>query len=141
MSRRLTKVHTQLMKKPYRVALRFLDLNGPKQVVDIYTFHSYSDCVAGVLDALTAEVPQVISKAAAIDDRRFMTSPHKMRRYIAERRDLVYIGSPHLTEKFTRKVGDHWIATNIGRPEATAAVSAAIEAAGVKRLPWSELQF
>jgi len=64
----------------------------------------------------------------------------KTRRYVADNREHLYINSPHL-EKHSRKVQDHWVVTNIGQAEALAIASAAAAAAGVKRLPLSELQF
>lgn len=142
MARKLSKIYTQVQTKPYRLALRYLDLsNGIKEVIELYRYYSYGDFVAGLLTTLAKENQDFLVKASEIDDERFMASPHKTRRYIANHRDLLYIDSPHLTDKHSRKVQDHWVVTNIGRSETFAIASAAARAAGVKRFPFSELQF
>jgi hypothetical protein len=140
MARRLIKMHTQLLAKPYRVALRYIDTSGPKEVVELYRYFSYGDLAVGLLTNLAVEDPAFLSKVSQIDDKRFMASPHKTRRYIADQREHLYINSPHL-EKHSRKVQEHWVVTNIGRLEVLAIASAAAAATGAKRLPLSELQF
>ena len=69
-----------------------------------------------------------------------MASPHKSRRYISRDRDTLYIASPHLTEKFSRAVGDYWMITNMGRRETYAFLSTIVSAAGLKRESLAELK-
>lgn len=142
MSRKLSKIYTQVQTRPYRLALRFFDItSGLKEVIELYRYYSYSEFVIGLLTILAKESQDFLPKISEIDDERFMASSHKTRRYIAGDRDLLYINSPHLTDKHSRKVIDYWVATNIGRSETFSIVSAASRAAGVKRFSLSELKF
>ena len=58
-------------------------------------------------------------------------STRQERRFIAEHRDLLYIGSPHL-EKHAVEFQGYWVATNIGHKEVGAILYPACQAAGVK---------
>src|SRR4051812_39723480 len=98
MPRRLIKIYSQALRKPYRIGFRYLDTDGPKEVLELYRYSSYADFAVGLLRKLDSEVPNFLRKVAEVDDRRFMASPHKTRRYIADNRSHLYINSPHLTE-------------------------------------------
>lgn len=141
MSRRLLRIYTQVRTKPYRLALRYINIGDPKEVIELYRYSSYGDFVVGMLSVLANEVPSILFKVSVIDDNRFMANPQKTRRYVADKEELLYIDSPHLTEKFSRKVNDHWVATNIGCSETNAIVSAAAIAMAAKRSPLSDLKF
>ena len=140
MQRRLLKVYTDLSSKPYRLVLRYLELAPEsREVIEIYRHSSLPDLVSEAISRLSpleAEFEQTLWK---LDDARFMNSKIKTRRYIAIDQSHVYINSPHLTEQYTRQVGGVWLATNIGRLEATSMVSCAAIAARSKRLPIREL--
>ena len=138
MQRRLLKLYTGLNSNPYRVAFRFLDFSG-KEVIEIYKYNSFPELVSEVLPILSIERETFYTRLCEIDDKRFMNSKHKTRRYISDTRELLYIASPHLTQQHSTEVGGHWVATNIGRRETLSILTAAAVAAGVTRRPLSEL--
>ena len=140
MTRRLLKIYSQMLAKPYRLALHYFDIERNREVVELFRYSTYKEIVLGTLSVLADEDSGFMDRAAANDDARFMNSKHKERRYISEQRELVYIGSPHLTDQFTEKIKNHWVCTNIGRSESFAILAIAAAAMHVKRLPLSELK-
>jgi len=83
-----------------------------------------------LLEPLTSDF---LVRLQELDDKEFQGSPHKSRRYVADRRDLLYINSPHLTKRSSVQFRDCWIATNISRKVASHVVAMACKVAGVKR--------
>ena len=140
MHRRLLKVYTDLLSKPYRLVLRYLELSPEnREVIEIYRHSSIPDLVSDAICHLTPLDPDFEKTICKLDDARFMNSKAKTRRYVAVDRSHVYINSPHLTDQYTRQVGNLWIATNIGRLEATSIVSCAAIAARSQRRAIREL--
>jgi hypothetical protein len=140
MQRRLLKVYTDLHSRPYRLVLRYLELApNSREVIEIYRHASLPDLVIEAIERLTPLEPTFERTLCELDDARFMNSKLKTRRYVANDRAHVYINSPHLTDQHTRQVGSLWIATNIGRLEATAVVSCAALAAKSRRFAIREL--
>ena len=140
MARTQPRIYTHLMSRPYKHAVRFYDTERKKTVVEVQSYYALPDFIEGLLLELKQWQPDILEKVADVDDRRFMASPHKSRRYISRDRDTLYIASPHLTEKFSRAIGDHWMITNMGRPETYAFLSAIVKASGLKRDSLSELK-
>ena len=140
MQRRLLKVYTDSRSRPYRIALRFLEFgSNSREVIEIYKYWSLPDQVAGALLLLAPECETFVDDLCELDDKRFMNSKHKTRRYFSRIREHIYINSPHLTETHSRQVGPVWFATNVGRIETLAMLSCAAISAGAKRKPVSEL--
>ena len=140
MQRRLLKVYTDLLSKPYRLVLRYLELApDSREVIEIYRHSSFPDLVIDAIHRLNLLETDFEQALCRLDDARFMNSKAKTRHYVATERSHVYINAPHLTAQYTRQVGGLWIATNIGRLEATSIVSCAAIAARSKRHPIREL--
>ena len=138
MGRRLVQVYAGLQKRPYKLGLRFRESPDLAEVIEIRRYYSYGDFVSGILKVLSRDDPEFMGKVCAHDDNAFMNS-HKTRRYVAKHRDHLYINAPHLTSKYSRKLGEYWIATNIGQLESLTVARAAAEAKGVKCSAWSQL--
>ena len=139
MAKRFVHMYTQLLQKPYKLGLKYVRIDDAAELYEIRRYYSYGDYVCGMLEILAKDDGEFLAKVSLYDDNTFMGSPHKTRRYIADRQDLLYIESPHLLEKYSRKVDAYWVVTNIGRREALAISSAAASSAGGKRSVWSKL--
>lgn len=116
--------------------LRFIihrKLTWDREALDIYRCATLGGLIAKTLEVLGAAVPDLMSRLQQLDDEEFQKSPHKTRRYIADRRDLLYINAPHLTEKHSLHVLDCWVATNVNRKVANHIIWLACKAAGIKR--------
>ena len=140
MARSQPRLYSHVLSRPYKHALKYYDTDRLKTIIEIQSHYALPDLIEKLLLDLKQWQPDILEKVAAEDDKRFMASPHKSRRYIARERELLYIASPHLTDKFSRKVGDHWMITNMGRPETYAFLSAISAASGYKRESFSELK-
>ena len=140
MARSQPRIYTNVLSRPYKHALRFYDIERRRTIVELQTHFSLPDLIESLLLDLQQFQPDILQKIAAVDDRRFMASPHKSRRYIVRERELLYIASPHLTDKHSRRVGDHWMITNMGRSETYAFLSAITAGSGLKRESLSELK-
>jgi hypothetical protein len=88
------------------------------------------ELVLGLFEVLGVGRPSFLRDLAELDDGTFMGT-RQQRRFIAERRDLLYIGSPHLA-KHAVQVQDYWLATNVGHKEVGGICRLACKAAGVK---------
>jgi len=88
------------------------------------------ELILDLFEVLAVGRPGFLRDLAELDDGRFMGTRQE-RRFIAERRDLLYIGSPHLA-KYAVKFQDYWLATNIGHKEVGAICRLACKAAGVR---------
>lgn len=137
---RLLEIYTDLMHGPYKLALHYITLDATAHVYEVRRYWSYGDFVCGLVRELSKGDQDFVAKIMERDDAYWKNSEHKTRRYIAERHDLLYIGSPHLTEQHSKKVGEVWVATNIGRKEALAVSNMAAAARGIKRSVWSALK-
>lgn len=140
MARTQPRIYTHLMSRPYKYAVRYYDTDRKRTIIEIQSHSALPDLIEGMLMDLKEWQPDILEKVSAVDDRRFMASPHKSRRYISRDRDTLYIASPHLTEKFSRPIGDHWIITNMGRQETYAFLSTIASASGLKRESLTELK-
>lgn len=140
MARTQPRIYTHLKSRPYKHAVRYYDTDRKRTIVEVQSHFALPDLIEGLLLDLKGWQPDILEKVSAVDDRRFMDSPHKSRRYISRDRDTLYIASPHLTERFSRPVGDHWIITNMGRQETYAFLSAIVSASGLKRESLTELK-
>lgn len=99
--------------------------------LDIYYFDSLRELTARVINILDSTRADFLLRLAEIDDQELMNNKHRKRRYFVERKDLLYLNSPHL-EEFAQEVCGYWVATNIGRREARGLVSMACQAAEIR---------
>jgi hypothetical protein len=132
-------VYVGLMTRPLRFAVH-KRLAPLRETVEVYRQATYPEFVGKLIEVLAQESPGFMQRFAELDDKKFMASPHKTRRYIAERRDLLYINAPHLTARHSAQLLGYWYVTNIGRPEVGAIAGLACEAAGVPRNSISNLK-
>jgi hypothetical protein len=136
--KRVVAVYTPVLLRPLKFVLHFRQAAGP-EVFERHSFISLKDLIRTLLLQLATTRVDFWDRLEAMDDHDFQQSPHKMRRYVADRKDLLYINSPHLTEQHSMKIHGRWIATNIGRKEARGIIQMACEAAGVIRLSLGQL--
>lgn len=136
---RIVALYTPFKFRPPRFVVQRRAPTGP-EVFELHRCLSLKQLITDVLRILNAAHPEFIARIQDLDDRAFQKSPHKTRRYIADRRDLLYINSPHLTDAHSINVLGCWVATNIGRKEASHLVSMACIAANVKRESLSALK-
>lgn len=102
--------------------------------IDIRRFDTLKSFVIWLLRLLHERDPAFLGKLAALDDAQFMRRGHRKRRYISPNRDTLYLQSPALAEKYSVRIADHWLATNIGGAEVAQIVKLAAEAAHVELL-------
>ena len=116
--------------------LRFLirrKVSYSREILALYRCDTLREMITDVLTVLNPTHPDFMTRLQQLDDEEHQNSRHRSRRYIADRRDLLYINSPPLTEKFSIKVLDFWVATNINRKVANHIVWLACKAAGLQR--------
>lgn len=136
---KILAVYVGLIRPPRRFAIH-RRISFDRELFELYKPRTLHEFVSQLLTALSSTSPDFMSKVAQLDDKQFQDSKHKSRRYIAEHRDVLYINSPHLTERHSEQVLGYWVATNIGRKEVGVIVGLACQAAGVKRESISKVQ-
>jgi|SRR6266446_854057 len=136
---RIVAIYTPVQFRPPRFVVHRRQVVGP-DVFELHRCLSLKQLVIDVVKILNSCHPNFQARLQDLDDQAFQKSPHKVRHYIADRRDLLYINNSYLTDKHSVKVLDSWIATNIGRKEARHIVSMACSAANVKRESLNELK-
>ena len=123
-------IYISLVRRPYRFVSR-RRISGYRESYEVFRPPSLGDFVAGLLNVLSENSPTFMETLAQVDDREFMASKHKTRRYIADRKDLLYIDNPRLADKYARSQSGYWFITNIGAKEAYRFAHMAAEAAKV----------
>ena len=126
---KLTVVYLGLVVRPYR----FVVERRLSATIVRYERHApptLRELMIGLFEILATVRTDFALRLASLDDGRFMGTRQE-RRFIAERRDLLYIGSPHL-ERYAVEFQGFWIATNIGHKEVGAISRLACQAAGVR---------
>ena len=136
---KILAVYVGLIRPPRRFAIH-RRVSADRELFEVYKPRTLHEFVSQLLTVLSTTRPDFMSKVAQLDDKQFQESKHKSRRYIAEHRDVLYINSPHLTEKHSEQVLGYWIATNIGRKEVSVIIGLACQAASVKRESISKVQ-
>ena len=134
---RIITVHIGLVVRPWRFVVE-RKMTPTVVRYDRYSPSTLRELMIGLFNLLSVDCHDFAPRLAAIDDGNFMSS-RQQRRFIAERRDLLYIGSPHL-EKHAVQFQDYWLATNVGHKEVRAIAYRACEAAGVKSESLSKLK-
>ena len=128
---KILAVYVGLIRPPCRFAIH-RKVNADRELFELYKPSTLHDLVSQLLTVLNSVRPDFMSKVAELDDKLFQESSHKSRRYVAEDRDVLYIGSPHLTKNSEQVLG-YWVITNIGRKEVGTIIGLACHAAGVRR--------
>jgi hypothetical protein len=125
---KVTAVYLGLVVRPYR----FVVERRLSPTVVRFERHSAStlrELMLGLFEILAAVRSDFAKRLSSLDDGRFIGARRK-RRFIAVRRDLLYIGSPQL-EKHAVEFHRYWVATNIGHKEVGTILRLACQAAGV----------
>ncbi len=136
---KISAIYPAIFGKSMRIVVRSkIDVLHDRY--DIYRFSRLRDLTADVVKLLAAEHQEFLVRLSEIDDRELMGNKHRKRRYIAERQDLLYLNSPHLNDQ-AQKVCGYWIATNIGRKEASEFVRMACLAAEVRYESIANIKF
>lgn len=128
----IVTIYVGLIRQPRRFVVHRKNASG-RDTYEVFKPRTLRDFIVQLLTTLNGTGPDFMARLAKIDDDQWMKSKHKTRRYVAEHRDHVYINTERLTDRNTEQVLGYWVATNIGRKEASAFVSLACEAAGVPR--------
>lgn len=133
-------VYTALSRPPRRFAIH--SQNGfRRETYDIYRSSTVKDCLFSLLGTLSANDPGFLAKLEKLDDSGFLGRKQRTRRYIARDKEVLYIESPHLAEKYAEKYDQYWLATNIGWKEARTIVNMTCKAAGLKYGSLSAVKF
>ena len=138
MANKIVGAYFGLITRPYRFVLRETVSPG----VELYRRHvprSLRDFMLELFSEFSAGRPDFMKALAALDDQRFMKTRQE-RRFVVEDKKLLYIGSPHLAQKYTASFGGYWVATNVGATEVSRISRLACEAAGVTSASISRLQ-
>ena len=125
----LKAVYLGLVVRPYRYVLEW----SGSPAIAMYERRSpptLRDLMLGLFEVLDRGRPGFLRRLAELDDGNFMGT-RQQRRFIADRKDLLYIGNPHLSQ-YAVKFQGYWIATNVGHKEVRAICYRACEAADVK---------
>lgn len=126
---KIIALYVSLIRQPYRFVVR-RRMSTTHEIFDVYRPHSLGDFVSELLQIFADDSTDFLEKVSRIDDRDFMASKHKTRRYIAERKDLLYIDNPQLAERHARQHSGYWFITNIGTKEAHRFAQMISEASG-----------
>ena len=128
---KIIAIYTGFYCGPLRVAVRS-KLGYYHERLEVYRCESLRELSAKVIGLLASTRPDFLARLSEIDDRELMNNKHRKRRYFAERKDLLYLNSPHLEEQYTQEVCGYWVATNFGRKETRTLVQMACQAAEIK---------
>ena len=109
-------IYVGLVRRPYRFVIR-RRITGRLQNFELHHPASLREFVAELLKVFTNESTNFMSALAQLDDKEFMSSKHKTRRYFAKSKDLLYIGNPKLTKQYAQEHSGYWYVTNIGAKE------------------------
>ncbi|MGH8442456.1 MAG: hypothetical protein ACRETF_06080 [Nevskiaceae bacterium] len=132
------KVYLGLVTKPYRFVIE----NRLSEALTLYERHApgtLRDFLLALFKVLSEGRPDFMRTLAKLDDRRFQKT-RQQRRFVCEDRSLVYIGSPHLTDRHTVQVDGYWLATNLSSTDAYSVAKLACEAAGLACASIGKLQ-
>jgi len=109
-------IYIGLVRRPYRFVIR-RRISSRLENFELHHPASLREFVAELLEVFTTESSNFMTALAQLDDKEFMSSKHKTRRYFAESKELLYIGNPKLADKFAREHSGFWFVTNIGAKE------------------------
>lgn len=88
------------------------------------------EAIHETLERLELASPGTLAKAAALDDKNWLASKRRTRRYIADRPELLYIDSPHLIKQSEAVMG-FYAATNLPWRQVPDTLRLACQAAGI----------
>jgi hypothetical protein len=100
---------------------------------DLYKPWDKINAVIEVIKVLSNEVPDFTKKILEVDERQYRQSSHRTRHYIHTEKEKLYESTrTDLVERYSRKVGNVWLGTNINTSQMVQAIRAACEAAEVE---------
>jgi len=126
---RIVTVSAGLIRPPWRLIVQS-EVSPTQQRFDVRRFSTLRDFMMGLLTILIVTRSDFMSRLASLETDKWQKSKHKVRPYVAERVDLLYMNRPSL-EKHSFNFSGYWIATNLGHKEVSSLVHQACTAAGV----------
>jgi hypothetical protein len=128
----ITGVFVSLHRPTLRVVIR-RKLDVWHDRYDVHKPWEKIDAVVEVLKVFSNEVPDFTKKILAVDERHYRQSSHRTRHYIHTEREKLYGNLRNdLAEKYSRKVCDVWLGTNINTTQMLHVIREACEAAEVE---------
>ena len=92
------------------------------------------------LERVEEALPGSLERAANLDDENWLSSSRRTRRYIAERREFLYIESPHLQSQ-SQEVSGYYVTTNIPWRDVPTILRLLCQAARIEYQPLACLSF
>jgi hypothetical protein len=102
-------------------------------VYEEYLYLPQIEAVEKIIEVFAKETKGFSGRFIEIDKRRCAASSHRMRRYVAERREDLYYQGSHLIGTHSRLIADIWIADNLNARAKLELIDEACEAASVPR--------
>lgn len=136
--KKLTALHCSVWGREKRLVFRYK--SGRWDLFESIRPWNIREALKVGLEKIEDAFPGAVAKAAILDDKNFQSNKRRTRRYIAERRDLLYPDSPHLRSQ-SEFVGGHWVVTNISWPDVPAILKLVCESAPVQYGSLSGISF
>ena len=136
-SRQLVAVHCSVRKERrivFRYKMQRWDIFESLRPWDI------REALKVTLEKIEEAIPGAVAKAAALDDKNWLSNKRRTRRYIAESPDLIYIDSPHLQAQ-SEQIAKHHVLTNIPWRDVPDILRLVCKAAGVEYGSLANLTF
>jgi len=127
-----TGIFVNLYRSPLRVVFR-RHVNFLWDRYDVFKPWKKIDAVVLAIDELAKENPRFTEKLIAVDEKYYRSSSHRIRHYVHEDRDFLYSASRNdLAQKFSRKVADVWLGTNLDTQQMLQVIREVCEAAEIE---------
>jgi hypothetical protein len=134
----IRSIYLGLVVRPYR----FVVQRQTSSTTDLYIRHapkSLKQLMLELFTVLSETNVSFIQSLAEADDHEFLKSRQE-RRFIAGEKNLLYIATPRLADKYAVQFQNHWIATNVGHKEVYSIARLACQVAHVPYVSISKLQ-
>jgi hypothetical protein len=136
---RITAIYVGLRRSPLRVVIR-RSVSHSWDRFDVFKPFQKIDGVVEVLKQLAEERDDFVASIVKVDKKRHRQSSHRTNRYVDPDRDQLYTPlRKDLVAKFSRRVGQLWLATNLNQNQMLEVIREACEAADVEYGPISSL--
>ena len=135
--RQLLSIHCSFWKNQ-RIVFRYSQ--GRWQFFESFRPLDIREALRVTLEKIEEANPGALAKASVLDDKNWLCTKRRTRRYIAESADLIYIDSPHLRNQTVRIAG-HRVLTNIPWRDVGVVLMLVCKAVGVEYGSLSKLSF
>jgi hypothetical protein len=128
----ITGVFVALYRSPLRVVFRY-HVNYRWDHYEVFKPWQKIDAVVEVLQRLSKERPEFVARIMAVDETYYRQSSHRTRHYVHIDRDKLYDPDrKDLVQKYSRKVGELWLDTDLNEQGKFQVIMEACEAAEVE---------